>query len=76
MTVNHHDSTVIDAEFDIVEEMRTTLDDLEMAFEAGETTSVPEKMAYLRFLLRDLGDALSGEYEDLRRRRFITKETR
>lgn len=76
MTSDLDDSTVIDSEFDIIEEMRTILDDLDMALEAGELDSVPEKMGYLRFLLKDLGDALSGEYEALRRRRFITKESR
>jgi len=76
MTADHRDSTIMDTEFDIIEEMGTTVDDIDRAFEQAETDSVPESLAYLRFLLRDLGDALSGEYEGLRRRRFITKQTR
>jgi hypothetical protein len=70
------DSTFTDTEFDIIEEMGTTLDDIDGALKRAETEAVTEKVAYLRFLLKDLGDALSGEYEGLRRRRFITKGTK
>jgi hypothetical protein len=70
------DSTVTDTEFDIIEEMANTLDDIDSALKRAETDAVTEKVAYLRFLLKDLGDVLSGEYADLRRRRFITKGTK
>jgi len=70
------DSTVTDTEFDIIEEMANTLDDMDSALKRAETDAVTEKVAYLRFLLKDLGDVLSGEYADLRRRRFITKGTK
>ena len=76
MAADHRDSTIMDTEFDILEEMGTIVDDIDRAFEQADTASVPESLAYLRFLLRDLGDVLSGEYEGLRRRRFITKQTR
>jgi hypothetical protein len=70
------DSTFTDTEFDVIEEMTTTVDDIDGALKRAETDVVTEKVAYLRFLLKDLGDALSGEYEGLRRRRFITKGTK
>ena len=69
------DSTVTDTEFDVIDEMTNALDDMDSALKRAETEVVTEKVAYLRFLLKDLGDVLSGEYEDLRRRRFITKGT-
>jgi hypothetical protein len=70
------DSTFTDTEFDVIEEMTNTVDDIDGALKRAETEVVTEKVAYLRFLLKDLGDALSGEYEGLRRRRFITKGTK
>jgi len=70
------DSTVTDTEFDIIDEMTSTLDDIDGAIKRAETDLVQEKVAYLRFLLKDLGDVLSGEYAGLRLRRFITKETK
>ncbi|MGD2127016.1 MAG: hypothetical protein PVG99_13105 [Desulfobacteraceae bacterium] len=76
MSENPIDSTVTDTEFDVIEEMMNTLDDIDRAFEDSETDSVREKVDYLKFLLQDLGDALSGEYANLRRRRFITKKTK
>jgi len=76
MVEDPFDSTVTDTEFDIIEEMANTLDDIDSALKRAETDAVTEKVAYLRFLLKDLGDVLSGEYADLRRRRFITKGTK
>jgi hypothetical protein len=70
------DSTFTDTEFDVIEEMTNAVDDIDGALKRAETDVVTEKVAYLRFLLKDLGDALSGEYEGLRRRRFITKGTK
>ena len=70
------DSTFTDTEFDVIEEMTNALDDIDGALKRAETDAVTEKVAYLRFLLKDLGDALSGEYAGLRRRRFITKGTK
>jgi hypothetical protein len=76
MVDEQFDSTFTDTEFDVIEEMTNTLDDLDGALKRAETDAVTEKVAYLRFLVKDLGDALSGEYEGLRRRRFITKGTK
>ena len=75
MTGDHRDSTIVDTEFDIIEEMGNVVDEIGRAIEKAETASVSEGVAYLRFLLKDLGEALSGEYEGLRRRRFITKQS-
>jgi len=75
MTGDHRDSTIVDTEFDIIEEMGNVVDEIGRAIEKAETASVSESVAYLRFLLKDLGEALSGEYEGLRRRRFITKQS-
>ena len=58
-------------EFDIVEEFESTLDDIDKAFELFETDTVPDKVSYLRFLVKDLDDLLSGENEQLRFRSFV-----
>lgn len=58
-------------EFDIVEEFESTLDDIDKAFEIFETDTVPDKISYLRFLVKDLDDLLSGENERLRFRSFV-----
>ena len=70
------DSTVLDTEFDIVDEIMDTVKEIEGSLGSSEKEIVQEKIAYLKFLVNDLGDALSGEYENLRRRRFITKKTK
>jgi hypothetical protein len=44
--------------------------DIEKAFEILETDEVPDKLSYLRFLVRDLDSVLSGEHETLRYRKF------
>lgn len=66
-------SKVMDMQIDIVEEFEKTLDDIEKAFELLETENVPEKISYLKFLLKDLDDIFSGEYEKLRIRNFLLK---
>jgi len=70
------DSTVLDTEFDIVDEIMDTVKEIEGSLGSSEKEIVQEKIGYLKFLVNDLGDALSGEYENLRRRRFITKKTK
>ena len=66
-------STELAREFDVIEEMEKTLEDIDKAFELSETDDVPEKISYLKFLVKDLDKALSGEYEGLRQRRFVIK---
>ncbi len=70
MTEDYGKSTELSREFDIVEELEKTIDDVEKAFEIAETDDVPDRIAYLRFLVRDLDSLLSGENENLRYRRF------
>ncbi len=70
MTEDYGKSTELSREFDIVEELEKTIDDMEKAFEIAETDDVPDRIAYLRFLVRDLDSLLSGENEKLRYRRF------
>jgi hypothetical protein len=68
-------STVTDTEFDIVEEMTATAADLEKEINPRASTKTSEKLSYLKFLINELDDTLSGEFEALRRKRFITKKT-
>ncbi len=68
-------STVLDNEFDVIVELRGTVDELDDELGKLEAPSAKEKVSYLRFLLTELEDALSGEYERLRYMRFITKKT-
>jgi hypothetical protein len=68
-------STEADTEFDIVQELKGVADDFEKAICMPEPEDLLGKISYLRFLLGELDDALSGEYEELRLRRFITKKT-
>ena len=68
-------STELDNEFDIIVELKSTLDELDDELGELETQNVKEKVSYLRYLLTELEDALSGEYESLRYMRFITKKT-
>jgi hypothetical protein len=69
-------STEMDREFDIVEELEKTLDEIDKAFEILETDDVPDKISYLRFLVRDLDSIFSGEQESLRYRRFTIQRSR
>jgi hypothetical protein len=73
MTNEYESSTVIDTEFDVIEELTAALDELEKAF-SGQKDLI-EKTSYMRFLIKELEDNLAGEYEPLRRRRFITKKS-
>jgi hypothetical protein len=68
-------STVTDTEFDIVEELKATAADLEKETTPSGNNKTSEKLSYLKFLINELDDTLSGEFEALRRKRFITKKT-
>jgi hypothetical protein len=68
-------STVTDTEFDIVEELKATATDLEKELKPSCNQKTSEKFSYLKFLISELEDTLSGEFEALRRKRFITKKT-
>jgi hypothetical protein len=73
MAREHETSTIIDTEFDVIEELTGILDEIEKALSDQE--HLLEKTAYMRFLIKELDDGLSGQYEALRRRRFITKKS-
>jgi len=75
MSEEFSSSTVTDTEFDIVEELKTTVTDLEKALKASSGKKITEKISYLKFLINELDDTLSGEFQTLRRKRFITKKT-
>ena len=70
------DSTELDTEYDIIDEMTDTLEEIEKSCESSEGKTAMDKISYLKFLLKELGYSLSGEFEELRRRRFIIKKTR
>jgi len=75
MSEEFSSSTVTDTEFDIVEELKTTVTDLEKEVKASGSKKIAEKLSYLKFLINELDDTLSGEFQTLRRKRFITKKT-
>jgi Mg2+ and Co2+ transporter CorA len=72
---DHLSSTETDTEFDIVQELKGAVDDIEKAIRMSSEDDVLDKISYLKFLLGELDDALSGQFEELRLRRFITKKT-
>jgi hypothetical protein len=76
MTENFGESVELSREFDIVSEIEKSLDEIEKAFELMETDDVPEKISYLKFLIRDLDDLLSGENEPLRFRKFTLRRSK
>ena len=69
------ESTVLDNEVDIIVELKRTADVIDDELGKLEAPIVEEKVSYLRFLIKELEDALSDDYEFLRYMRFITKET-
>ncbi len=69
------ESTELDNEVDIIVELKRTVDVIDDELGRSEAPSAKEKVTYLRFLITELEDALSGEYERLRHMRFITKKT-
>jgi len=75
MSEEFSSSTVTDTEFDIVDELKTTVTDLEKELKPSGNKKITEKFSYLTFLINELDDTLSGEFEALRRKRFITKKS-
>ena len=73
MAEDYESSTVIDTEFDVIDELKTAVEDIEKALRGDK--ELLDKMDYIKFLIKELDDGLSGEYEVLRRRRFITKKS-
>jgi hypothetical protein len=68
-------STVSDVEYDIIKELQTLTDSLEKSLDESDMDGVRDKLPYLRHLIDDLEEVFSGDFENLRYRRFITKKT-
>jgi len=62
-----------DTEFDVVDELKATVTDLDKQLKSYGNNKITEKISYLRFLINELDDTLSGEFETLRHKRFITR---
>ena len=75
MSEKFSSSTVTDTEFDIVDELKTTVTELEKEVKSSANNKIAEKFSYLKFLISELDDTLSGEFQTMRRKRFITKKT-
>jgi hypothetical protein len=73
MAEEYESSTVIDTEFDVIDELKGAVEDIEKALQGNK--ELLDKTDYIKFLIKELDDGLSGEYEGLRRRRFITKKS-
>ena len=68
-------STVSDVEYDIIKELQNLTAGLEKSLDESDMDGVRDKLPYLRHLIDDLEEVLSGDFENLRYRRFITKKT-
>ncbi len=66
-------STELPRRFDIVMEFEKALNEIDNAFELNETSDVPEIISFIRFLVKELDDVLSDEYENLRYREFVLR---
>ena len=75
MSEKYSSSTVTDTEFDIIDELKATVSDLEKGLKSSGNKKIAEKISYLKFLIHELDDTLSGKFEALRRKRFITKKS-
>ena len=68
-------STVSDVEYDIIKKLQNLTAGLEKSLDESDMDGVRDKLPYLRHLIDDLEEVLSGDFENLRYRRFITKKT-
>ncbi|MGD9074114.1 MAG: hypothetical protein PVJ69_02790 [Desulfobacteraceae bacterium] len=75
MVSSFSSSTEVDVEFDIIKELNKTLDEMGKSIDALDIHGVKDSYPYLRFLVEELEESLSGEFENLRYRRFITKKS-
>lgn len=69
------DSTEMDTEYDVINEMKDTLEEIEKTYKRSDNKDLSDKITYMKFLLKELDRSISGEYENLRRIRFIIKKT-
>jgi hypothetical protein len=75
MVSSFSSSTEVDVEFDVIKELNKTLDEMGKSIDELDIHGVKESYPYLRFLVKELEESLSGEFENLRYRRFITKKS-
>jgi hypothetical protein len=75
MVSSFSSSTEVDVEFDVIKELNKTLDDIGKSIDELDIHGVKESYPYLQFLVKELEESLSGEFENLRYRRFITKKS-
>ena len=75
MSEDFSSSTVTDTEFDLVDELKATVTDIEKELKPSASKKALERFEYLMFLIDELNDTLSGEFETLRHKRFITKKS-
>ena len=75
MVSSFSSSTEVDVEFDIIKELNKTLDEMGKSIDELDVHGVKDSYPYLRFLVEELEESLSGEFENLRYRRFITKKS-
>ena len=75
MVYSFSSSTEVDVEFDVIKELNKTLDEMGKSIDELDIHGVKDSYPYLRFLVNELEESLSGEFENLRYRRFITKKS-
>ncbi len=69
------ESTEMDTEYDIIDELTDTLEEIEKSYKSSKQKIIMDRISYMKFLLKELDRSLSGEYKELRRKRFIIKKT-
>jgi len=55
--------------------LKATVSDLEKGLKPSGNKQMTEKFSYLKFLIHEMDDTLSGKFEALRRKRFFTKKS-
>ena len=69
-------TTEVDMEYDILDELTTSIGVIEEAIERSETETLADTFSYMRYLIKEFEDTLSGDFEPLRLRRFISKTSK
>jgi hypothetical protein len=65
----------MDTEYDVIDELKDSLNDIYKAIQESKLEGILDKISYSRFLAKEIDDVLSGEYENLRRKRFTVKKS-
>lgn len=60
----------MDKEINIIEEFNVALRDIIKACDVNDIDKIKDKVSFLIFLMGDLSDSRTGEFEHLRHRRF------